>query len=188
MAHVIERAASGRAKCRGCGQPVGAGEWRFGERLPNPFAEGEMTHWFHLECGALKRPESFLAALETHGEPLEGSERLASEARLGIVHPRLARIDGAGRAPSGRATCRSCRVAIDKGAWRIGLVYFESESGRFEPAGFIHVRCAGPYFETADVLDRLKHFTRGLSDADIRELRAELEAPGPPSVPSDTSG
>ena len=56
MPHVIETASSGRAKCRGCGEKIAAGELRFGERLPNPFAEGETTHWFHLECAAFKRP------------------------------------------------------------------------------------------------------------------------------------
>ena len=34
-------------KCRGCGRPIARGELRFGERLPNAFAEGEMTVWFH---------------------------------------------------------------------------------------------------------------------------------------------
>ena len=56
MAHVFEPAASGRAKCRGCGQALPKGEVRFGEKLANPFAEGEMTHWFHPLCAAYKRP------------------------------------------------------------------------------------------------------------------------------------
>lgn len=175
MAHCIERASSGRAKCRGCGERIPAGELRFGEHLPNPFAEGEMTHWFHLDCAAFKRPEPFLQTLETHADPLDDAERLASAAKLGIEHPRVPRIDGAARAPSGRATCRSCRVTIDKGAWRIGLVYFESESGRFEASGFIHARCAPSYFDTPDVLERVKHFSRELSDENLQELRAELE-------------
>jgi hypothetical protein len=183
MAHIIERAASGRAKCRGCGQAIGAGAWRFGERMPNPFAEGEMTHWFHLECGAYKRPEPFLEAVEAHGEGLDDGPRLTAVAKVGVEHPRVPRIDGASRAPSGRATCRSCRAPIDKDAWRIALVFFEAESGRFEASGFIHPRCARSYFETADVLERVKHFSRGLGDADVQEIRAELEAPGPPAPP-----
>ena len=63
MAHVIEPASTGRAKCRGCGGKIAASELRFGERLPSPFAEGETTQWFHLDCGAFKRPEPFLEAL-----------------------------------------------------------------------------------------------------------------------------
>ena len=52
MPHVFEPAPTGRAKCRGCGRAIAKGELRFGERLPNPFAEGEMTLWFHPLCAA----------------------------------------------------------------------------------------------------------------------------------------
>ena len=63
VAHTIEPAASGRAKCRGCGEPITKGELRLGARLPNPFdGEKEMTLGFHLICGAYKRPEPFLEA------------------------------------------------------------------------------------------------------------------------------
>jgi hypothetical protein len=172
MAHVIEPAASGRAKCRGCGEPIAAGEMRFGERLPNPFADGEMTHWFHIDCAAYKRPAPFLETLEAREEPLEGGERLAEEARRGVAHRRLPRIDGLERSPSARAQCRSCREAIEKGAWRIPLVFYED--GRFAPSGFIHVRCSRAYFETTDVIARLRRFSRGVSDEDLAAVQAEL--------------
>ena len=63
MAHTIEPASSGRARCRGCGKTIAKAELRFGERLPNPFADGEMTLWFHLPCAAFRRPESLLEVL-----------------------------------------------------------------------------------------------------------------------------
>jgi hypothetical protein len=170
--HLIEPASSGRAKCRGCDERIGAGELRFGERLPNPFADGEMTHWFHLDCAAFKRPEPFLETLETRAEPLDDAERLESEARRGIAHRRLPRINGAEHSPSGRAQCRSCREPIAKGVWRIPLVSYEQV--RFEPSGFIHVQCARPYFETTDVLSRVRRFSPRLEDDEIRELEAEL--------------
>jgi hypothetical protein len=172
MTHLIEPAPSARAKCRGCGGRIAAGELRFGEGLPNPFAEGEMTHWFHLDCAAYKRPEPFLEALQTRTEPLPDTERLASEAQRGIDHPRLTRVAGAERAPSGRAQCRHCRRTIEKGAWRISLVFYEE--GRFAPAGFIHVPCARAYLETIDMLPRLRRFSPQLSDDDLRELGAQL--------------
>ena len=81
MPHTIEPAASARAKCRGCGEKIAAGDLRFGESLPNPFAEGETHHWYHLECGAMKRPEPFLEALAAHAEPIADSERLATLAQ-----------------------------------------------------------------------------------------------------------
>jgi hypothetical protein len=177
MPHVIERASSGRAKCRGCGERIAAGERRFGERLPNPFAddEAEMTRWFHVACAAFKRPEPFLETLATAPEPIDDRERLEREARLGVAHRRLPRVNTAERAPSGRALCRSCREIIAKDAWRLSLVFYED--GRFAPSGFIHMRCAAAYFETAEVMGRVKHFSPALGDRDLAEIQAELGAP-----------
>jgi len=66
MPHLLERAPTGRAKCRGCSRAIAAGDWRFGERLPNPYADGEgaeMTHWYHPICAAFKRPEPLVEFL-----------------------------------------------------------------------------------------------------------------------------
>src|SRR4030095_4948101 len=64
MPHVFEPASSGRAKCRGCGKQIEKETLRFGERIPNPYAEGEATLWFHPLCAAYKRPEAMLETLE----------------------------------------------------------------------------------------------------------------------------
>ena len=149
MAHVIEPASSGRAKCRGCGKQIARDELRLGERLPNPYAEGEMTLWFHLACAAFKRPEPMLEALATNPLELERRDWLEAEAQRGLDHRRLPRVDGGQRAPSGRARCRSCKEPIAKDEWRISLVFYED--GRFNPSGFIHARCAGDYLGTTDV-------------------------------------
>jgi hypothetical protein len=172
MPHVIQPAPTGRARCRGCGQQIAAGTLRFGESLPNPFAEGETTHWFHLDCAAFKRPEPFLETLEARTEPLDDAERLGAEARLGIAHRRLPRVSGAERSPSGQAQCRSCRERIPKGAWRIPLVFYEE--GRFAASGFIHLPCARAYLETTDLLPRLKRFAPTLSEDELREIETGL--------------
>jgi hypothetical protein len=177
MPHVIQPATTARAKCRGCGEKIAAGELRFGENLPNPFADGETTHWFHLECAAFKRPEPFLETLEARAEPLDDAERLKAEAKRGIAHRRLPRVSGAERAPSGRAQCRSCHNTIEKGAWRIPLVFYEE--GRFAPSGSIHASCAQAYLETTDVLPRLKRFSPSLSEADLSEIQAQLQGRAP---------
>jgi hypothetical protein len=182
MPHLIEAAPTGRAKCRGCGGKIDAGALRFGEALPNPFAEGETTHWFHLDCGAFKRPEPFLEALAARTEPLDGREDLEAAARAGVEHPRLARVDGAERAPSGRAQCRQCREPIAKDAWRISLVFWEE--GRFNAAGSVHVRCAPVYFgipagEAAGgsgVMARVRRFAPALTDDDAGQIERELFA------------
>lgn len=176
MDHVIEPAASGRAKCRGCGQKLPKDEWRFGERFPNPFGEGLATHWYHPACAAYKRPEPFLEALEPVRAALGDVGDLEREAKLGIDHRRVPRVDGAGRAPTGRARCRSCREQIPKEAWRIGLVFYED--GRFQPSGFVHAGCAGEYFDTVELLPRIRHFAPDLGDDELAAIAAELQGAG----------
>ncbi|MEX2124790.1 MAG: hypothetical protein WD795_12925 [Woeseia sp.] len=171
MAHVIEHASTGRAKCRGCGTKIGKGELRFGEREPNAFGEGEMTLWFHVPCAAYKRPEPFLQMLggveaeDISADELGVAYALKPAAEFGIAHRRVPRIDRVDRAPTGRARCRSCRKFIDKDGWRIGLVFFEEV--RFQPSGFIHAACAEEYFGTTDVLERILHFNPMLEPGEL---------------------
>ena len=181
-APIIEQASSGRAKCRGCGQLIAKDALRLGERLPNPFGEGEMTLWFHVPCAAYKRPAPFLEAIKETTEAIENRSQLEQVAHAGLAHRRVPRIDGIQRAPSGRARCRHCRELIEKDAWRIPLVYYEE--GRFEPSGHIHLGCAPSYFETADIVDRLAHFTPTLTAGDIETIRTELANAGvvPPAA------
>jgi len=189
MAHVIEAASSGRAKCRSCDQPIAKGELRFGERQPNAFGEGEMTLWFHLPCAAYSRPEPFLetqtaASADTGTEVGSGAapaavpeaqlEQLAEAARFGIAHRRVPRLHGAERATSGRAHCRSCRELIAKDEWRLPLVFFEDY--RFNPGGYLHARCARNYFETTAILDRVRHFSPELREAELAEVAGAIEA------------
>ena len=168
MGHVLEPAATGRAKCRGCGQALAKGELRFGERLPNPFGEGEVTHWFHPRCAAYKRADAMLAFL---GEGAVVDDELQRIAEAMQAAPRLARIDGAERAPSGQARCRHCKEPIEKGAWRIRLVFHEE--GTFSPGGSIHLACRKPYFEHDRIDEQLLHFSAALPP---EERTALLEA------------
>ncbi len=216
MLHVIEPAASGRAKCRGCGQKIAKDELRFGEVTENPYGDGDRTLWFHPVCGAYKRPEPFveamaatlagdgsvaeLEAIETPAAEGETIAWLRDQSRVGLNHRRLPRIDSAGRAPTGRAHCRSCREPIAKDAWRIGLVYYEE--GYFNPSGFVHVGCWRGYFEAEGeepagdgdaepavgdpkagerlapdtVLARVAHFSPELTPIDLAAIDGELEA------------
>jgi hypothetical protein len=186
MPHVFEPAPSGRAKCRGCGRPVEKGALRFGERIPNPFAEGETTLWFHPLCAAYKRPEAVLEALgQAPPGSLPGPEALERAARGSAAQRRLPRVSGAERAPTGQARCRHCREPISRGTWRIRLVFYEE--GRFLPSGFVHLSCRASYFENRDILEPLLHFSPDLSDEERDELvRACGEAAGaspPPPRP-----
>ncbi len=172
MPHTIEPAASGRAKCRGCGKPIAKGELRFGERLPNPFADGEMTLWFHLQCAARKRPESLNETLQESMPDIEDTESLVQTIEFGLEHRRVERINGVEKATSGRARCRACREVISKGQWRIPLVFFEE--GMFNASGFVHLSCTLQFFETTEILPYLEHFTDELETEDLAEVRQTL--------------
>ena len=169
MSHVFEPAASGRSKCRGCGRAIPRGELRFGERVANPFAEGETTVWFHPACAAYKRPEPLMQALAETQAEIPDREKLQRTATSSLAHRRLPRIDGADRAPTGQARCRHCREPIARGSWRIGLAYYQD--GRFTPGGFVHLECRRDYFETDDILEHVLHFSASLSDAERDDLR-----------------
>ena len=167
MGHVLEAATSGRARCRGCRQAIAKGELRFGEALPNPFGEGEVKHWFHPACAAYKRPEPLLAVLQE--SPVAQQDMLQRAAEASLASPRLARIDGAERAPSGQAKCRQCHEPIAKDTWRIRLVFHEE--GVFSPGGFVHLACREPYFATGDIAEQVLHFSAGLGPEDREALR-----------------
>ena len=178
MPHHFEPAATGRAKCRACGAAIAKGAWRLGEVVPNLYADAdgaEAVHWYHAWCGAYRRPEAARAALDSASDGLPDRAALVAAADLGLALPRLSRLHEAGRAASGRAACRHCHAAIAKDTWRIGLLFWQD--GRFSPAGFVHVACAGGYFETTALVDRLRYFTPGLTDADLAEIEAALIAP-----------
>lgn len=178
MPHVFEPAPSARAKCRGCGRAIARGELRFGERIPNPFAEGEMTLWFHPLCAAYKRPEPLLAALAESGAAMPEPEALATKARATLAHRRLARIDGAERAPSSQARCRHCKEPITRDTWRIALVFHED--GRFSPGGYVHLACRRAYFEQELEPEHVLCFSHELAPEERAELARAL-APAPPA-------
>jgi hypothetical protein len=58
------------------------------------------------------------------------------------------------------------------GVWRIPLVYFEEF--RFEPSGFVHASCAREYFETTDLIERIKYFNPNLNAGDLDDLKLAL--------------
>jgi poly [ADP-ribose] polymerase len=165
MPHVFEHASSGRAKCRGCRQPIAKDELRFGERLPNPFGDGEVTHWFHPLCAAYKRPDALIEGLGVCAVEVPDRTALVQAAKSTLEKHRLPRIDGAELSPTSQAKCRHCKEPIEKGTWRIRLVFHEE--GNFSPGGFIHVACREPYFERRDILEQVLHFSREL-DAEAR--------------------
>ena len=183
MGGVIEEAASGRAKCRVCQEKIPKGELRFGEKVPNPFAEGEATYWFHLPCAADYRPEPLLEALEQTEQHIEARAELIAVARQGIERPKLSSIGRAERAPSGRARCRQCRELIEKEDYR--LVVERIEDGMLSPGGFIHARCAVARAGPDGLVERVRRRTKGLTEEELESV-VELIASGSAAPPNES--
>jgi hypothetical protein len=136
------------------------------------FAEGETTLWFHPMCAAYKRPQPLLEALEATTEGPTDKESLERVARASLEHPRISRIDGAEKSRSSQAKCRHCHETIERGSWRIRIVYFEE--ARFAPGGYVHLGCRKDYFDTPEVRDAILQFSPALSDPERDELARAL--------------
>jgi hypothetical protein len=132
-----------------------------------------MTLWFHLACAAYKRPEPLLETLGLTELDVGGREALERAARHVLQHRRLPRIDGAERSPTSQAKCRSCHQPVERGSWRIRLVFFQD--GRFEAGGFLHIGCRQAYFETDNIAEQVLHFSPDLSDAERADLSLTLK-------------
>lgn len=174
MTDSIERAPSGRAKCRACRQPVAKDELRFGEVVPNPYGEGEAHFWYHLRCAALRLPEKMSAALTASSEvSADTSELLERIAANALKHAKLPNVMRADHAPTGRARCQGCREGIEKGAWRVVLE--RMDEGISSGGGFMHVRCAAQEMGGTDLLERLQYCEPPLSAEDLAEVVAQAQ-------------
>ena len=145
----IEAAKSGRAKCRHCRETIAKGELRLGERVDNPYGEGYATLWFHLACGALKRPGAFLSAEVNFSEEIPERESLRALARAGERLPCLTSLAGIEAAPSGRARCQQCRELIEKGALRL-IRHNEADLMAVPTSSYLHLACAKAYVAAAE--------------------------------------
>lgn len=142
-AHLLSPAPSGRAKCRACKQLIEKGALRLEEKVPNAFGEGDASHYYHVACGAWRRPEAFLVAAGSFASELADRDALVRDAEFGARYHRLRRFVRAELASTGRARCQGCREVIDKGAIR--LVLERIDDGMVHGSGFVHVGCAHRY-------------------------------------------
>jgi hypothetical protein len=173
MSDVIEAAPTGRASCRGCRQRIDKGALRFGERVPNPFAEGETTHWFHLACAADDRAEKLRAALGEFSGEVPGRADLEQAIVHAIASPKLANARWAERASSGRARCQECRETIDKDSLRIAEQ--REPDGPMGATSWVHAACGPKRYGGAGLLQKLRRTSQQLGPADLDELARILE-------------
>lgn len=169
----IEIASSGRARCRACRRAIAKGDERFAEAVPNPAAEGESQHYYHLACASERRAKPFAALLTTLDPPRPELAELGAAAAFTLEHHRLERLGQLERAKSARAACRQCREAIEKDGWRVALQPIEE--GRLGSWGFVHLACVGAYVGVKPSLERLTRYT-DLEPSDEDAIARVLDA------------
>jgi hypothetical protein len=167
-ADLLEAATTGRAKCRACGQNIEKGALRFGERVPNPYGDGDTTHWFHLYCAAEQHAEKLGAALDAYAGDVPDRELIERVVENGRQNPKLFSVRRAERAPSGRARCQHCHEKIEKDSWRIAFERDPEPMGMVT-LGYVHLHCGPAYFGKAGLAEKLLRLTDGLTEDEIDE-------------------
>lgn len=195
MAHIVETAKSGRAKCRTCGEGISKGEIRFGEEVPNAFSEsgGMALHWHHLRCAAKKKPSQLREALTSFPGPVPDRAELDRLIAENEPKQRPTTFPYAELAPSPRSHCGECHTVIAKGALRVALAREQEGPTLMGPPTprYYHLACSpavlGPDLDKA--LSQIRANSRGLSPDDVAELTRALAnkqgAPAPRKASED---
>ncbi len=175
LVDLIEPAATGRSKCRSCQQKIDKGALRFGERVPNPFGdgEGETTYWFHLICAADERPEKLAALLAGHAAELPERALIEQTIAWSLASPKLSQAKWAERAPTGRARCQECREPIEKDALRVAEQR-EAEVMVMATTSYVHAGCAKRRYGAAGLVEKLRRTSKKLAAVELEELERAL--------------
>lgn len=178
MAHVIEKAKSGRAKCRKCREKIEKDELRFGHEAESQFGdEGVAVQWYHLKCAAQKVPLDLEATLKGFADELPGRVELEAEIAKNRSKQKPTTMPYAEVAPSARSSCQVCDEKIAKGEIRIA-VEREIEAGGFSRmgAGYLHPQCAMSYEEIPDDLaEQIEANSISLAADDLSDVIEQLE-------------
>jgi len=187
--YVIEGARSSRSRCKTCRRKIDKGVLRLGILIEGPYGIGYM--WHHLKCAARKQFDRVQEAYQEEAwqnakepptklpglEALESLQQKAEEARKMKKDIPYVELD-----PSGRAKCKHCGEAMDKGGVRVVLgrgVYFGNQV-RVAPIT-VHPRCVAAELEKDDcetevagLVDALRvnsdEFDAGLLAAAVAEI------------------
>ncbi len=80
MAEKLERASTGRARCKLCREPIAKGELRYGVTEDSYQFDGQTTAWHHAVCAAMRRATGFLRALAAAEVPIPPAHRASYQA------------------------------------------------------------------------------------------------------------
>jgi hypothetical protein len=149
--YIIEGARSSRSRCKTCRRKIDKGVLRIGMLIEGPYGTGYL--WHHLRCAARRRFEQVQEAYaaEAWKEAKEPPNKLPSIEELSKQVDELAERREKRREiphtevdPSGRAKCKHCGEALEKGQLRVVLGR-DVEFGGQVRIGPVHVhpRCVG---------------------------------------------
>ncbi|MBX3468722.1 MAG: hypothetical protein KF878_17765 [Planctomycetes bacterium] len=177
MPHTIEEAKSGRAACRTCKEKIEKGVLRFGEEVPNQFAEGPSYQWHHLACAAKKKPAQLEQALGAFAGDVPDRAALEQAIAEHKGKARATTLPYAEKAPTGHSRCMVCEEPIAKGELRVA-VEREVDTGSFvsRGAGYLHPACAKEHAEAdPDLLEKVRQNSVSLAPADLEAVAAALD-------------
>jgi poly [ADP-ribose] polymerase len=170
MSHVIERAKSGRAKCRKCREKIEKDELRFGHAVASEF--GDALQWYHLKCAAEKVPIDLEGVLREYDEDLPNRSELEAAIEKNRGKQKPTTLPYAELAPSARSSCLVCGEKIPKGEPRVAIER-EIDAGGFvrQGAGYLHPRCAMQHEESPDdLVDQVKQHSISLSPDELAKV------------------
>jgi hypothetical protein len=174
MPHVIEKAKSGRAKCRKCREKIEKDDFRFGHEVASDF--GDALQWYHLKCAAQKVPIDFDSTLKEFGDEVPDREELEATIANNRGKQKPTTFPYAELAPSARSGCLVCDQKIAKDEPRIAIER-EIDTGGFvrQGAGYLHPKCAMQYEETPDDLaDQIEENSLSLSADQLAQVVEQL--------------
>lgn len=171
----IEKARSGRAKCKTCRRAIQKEKLRIGVLIQGPFGPGYL--WHHLSCAARKRPDDVEQAYAERCWPdglevpdLDGLRAQAEKQdkeKKAKKEPPFVEI-----APTGRSKCKHCDGLIEKDSFRVVLLrnvefYGQTRSGPIN----VHPGCVAREIQADDCATETEGFVERL-----REQSAPLDA------------
>lgn len=178
---IVEKARSGRSRCKACRRPIALGKWRVGRLVEGPFGPGYL--WHHLSCAARRYPDEVRQLLERESDRLEGlptPDELAREAerrsRSQRERPEPPYVE---IAPTGRSKCRACGRPIAEGSVRLVLVREVTFGNQTRRGDFkAHPECAAAALadpecasERDDLDERLAENRAGLDPQTLEQAR-----------------
>jgi len=187
-AQKIERARSGRSKCKTCRRAIQKDKLRLGVLIQGPFGPGYL--WHHLNCAAKRRFEDVLEAYAYHATgafeeglelpTLDELQKLVEESGRKQVEKRTPPY--AERAPTGRSKCKHCGELIEQGGFRVALLrnvefYGQVRSGPIN----VHPACVADELKADDCATEpvgfeaeLRTNTRDLTASELDDLLRQI--------------